>query len=165
LIEVGCGVGFFHQELLRRGASRAVGIDLSEQMLAEAKALARTHDLNERTEYRQGDFVQIASEIPEADLVILDKVICCYPDFPGLVDAATHHAKEAIAFTIPRWRWLTRAFVAAMAILEPILKFRSFVHSPSLVDEHLKAAGFSMRSQKHTTFWLSRIYKRVKTKD
>jgi magnesium-protoporphyrin O-methyltransferase len=79
LLEIGCGTGYLHQQLLRSGADSAVGIDLSARMLEEARAEARAHGLAERTEYREGDFVELAEGLGRADIVILDKVICCYP--------------------------------------------------------------------------------------
>ena len=161
LIEPGCGVGFFHHELLRRGAKSALGIDLSEKMLDEAQSLARDDGLADRCTYRVGDFVQLASECDRADLVILDKVICCYPDFPALVDAAAEHAQRAVAFTIPRWRWLTRAAFVLFSLAELVFKCRAYVHSPDAIDERLRTAGFTLHSEGQTTLWLTRTYTRA----
>lgn len=85
LLEIGCGPGYLHRSLLRMGAERATGVDLSAGMLEIARAGAAAEGLAGRTDYLQGDFTQMADQIADADVVILDKVICCYPDWLALV--------------------------------------------------------------------------------
>jgi len=109
LLDIGCGVGYLHQYLLRAGAASATGVDLSARMLAEARAEAREERLAERTDYREGDFVALADTIAPADCVILDKVICCYPDADALVHQSAGKAARVYAFTVPRDRWVVRA--------------------------------------------------------
>jgi hypothetical protein len=60
LLDIGCGIGYLHQRLLQAGASSAVGVDLSAKMLEEARAQAREQGLTERTDYREGEFVELA---------------------------------------------------------------------------------------------------------
>ena len=79
LLEIGCGPGYLHRALLRSGASRATGVDLSAGMLTIARTGAQAEGLADRTAYMQGDFTQIAGQVPDADAVLLDNVICCYP--------------------------------------------------------------------------------------
>ena len=100
-------MGPFHQRLLEAGAGRAMGVDLSARMLEEARAGAQASGLATRTEYREGDFLEISEEFTDADIVILDKVICCYPDAQGLVERSLAKARRVYAFTVPR----DRAFV------------------------------------------------------
>src|SRR3954454_25044569 len=89
LLEIGCGIGYLHQRLLEAGAASAVGVDLSAKMLQEAREQAQQHGLAERTDYREGDFVELADMLAPADIVILDKVICCYPDADALVQRSS----------------------------------------------------------------------------
>src|SRR3989344_1467408 len=74
LLEIGCGVGYLHQQLLRDGALRALGVDISEAMLAQARELARATGLADRAEYRQGDFVELDGGIGPGGGTALDKV-------------------------------------------------------------------------------------------
>ncbi|HMK21014.1 MAG TPA: class I SAM-dependent methyltransferase, partial [Terriglobales bacterium] len=104
LLDIGCGTGYLHQRLLQAGAARAVGVDLSTEMLEQARAQAREQGLAERTEYREGDFVELAESLAPADIVILDKVICCYPDADALVQRSARLAGRVYAFTVPRDR-------------------------------------------------------------
>jgi 2-polyprenyl-3-methyl-5-hydroxy-6-metoxy-1,4-benzoquinol methylase len=94
LLDIGCGIGYLHQRLLQAGASSAVGVDLSAKMLEEAHAQAREQGLAERTDYREGDFVELADVMAPADIVILDKVICCYPDAQALVEGSARMARR-----------------------------------------------------------------------
>jgi 2-polyprenyl-3-methyl-5-hydroxy-6-metoxy-1,4-benzoquinol methylase len=71
LLEVGCGPGYLRRALLGLGASRATGVNLSARMLETVRAGAKAEGLAKRTAYVQGDFVHMADEVPEADVVVL----------------------------------------------------------------------------------------------
>jgi hypothetical protein len=71
---------------LREGAECAVGVDLSERMIAIARQESRAEGFAVRTSYHQGDFTHVADRLADADVTVLDKVICCYPDRGRLVD-------------------------------------------------------------------------------
>jgi magnesium-protoporphyrin O-methyltransferase len=162
LLEIGSGVGYLHQHLLRAGAARATGIDLAERMIDEARTLAKSQGLETRTDYRVGDFVELADTFEPADVVILDKVICCYPDPETLVRKSTAKALRAYAYTIPRDRWYTRAGVALIAAFMRLTgsRFRPFVHDPERVAGAVTAAGFRKHYENRTLIWLTQVYVR-----
>ena len=162
LLEIGCGVGYLHQRLLRSGAASAVGIDLSAKMIQEARAAAREQGLGERTDYREGDFVELADAIVPADVVILDKVICCYPDADALVHRSAQKANRVYAFTIPRDRWSVRAAMSVGRAVLALIRcgFRSYVHDPTMVGRWLTDAGFERVFEDRTFVWLTRVYAR-----
>jgi magnesium-protoporphyrin O-methyltransferase len=162
LLEIGCGVGYLHQRLLLAGAVSAVGVDLSAKMLEEARAAAREQGLAERTDYRQGDLVELAETLAPADMVILDKVICCYPEAESLVTSSARLAKRVYAFTIPRDRWSVHFALWIGRLLLSLIRcgFRSFVHDPAAVDRWLKQAGFERVFEDCTFIWLTRVYAR-----
>ena len=89
ILEIGCGTGYFHQSLLQAGAARARGVDMSEKMIAYARRLAAKKGLDEITEYETGDFVEDQDHYKNHDLILLDKVICCYPDPDKLIGIST----------------------------------------------------------------------------
>ena len=99
LLEIGCGVGWLHQWLLKHGAARAVGVDLSPEMVAEARRLALKQGLAAQTSYLIGDFIALAESIEPVEIVLLDKVICCYPDANVLLIQAASRARRAVALT------------------------------------------------------------------
>jgi SAM-dependent methyltransferase len=163
LLEIGCGPGYLHRALLRLGASRATGVDLSEGMLDIARAGAKADGLAERTTYVQGDFAQMASEVPDADVVVLDKVICCYPDWGRLVDRSLPKARRLYAFTIPRDRMLTRAGLKAMrwGLHRIGCCYQPFLHDAAQIDARILAGGFRRSYEARTAGWLTRVYARV----
>ena len=102
LLEVGCGVGVLHQTLLERGASTATGIDLAPRMLQFAESRAKERELEQRTQYRLGDFVEMSETLDSVDVTVLDKVVCCYPTPKELIRAALDCTSCVIALTYPR---------------------------------------------------------------
>lgn len=163
LLEIGCGVGYLHQSLLEVGAARAVGIDLSDRMLEQARELAKERGLETRTDYRRGDFVDMDDDIASSDVVILDKVICCYPDWLTLVDKSLAKSKRVYAFTIPRDRWFVRFGVAVTAVGMKLLRsqFRSYVHDPEQIEARITSRGFTKRYENQTAIWRTQVYARA----
>jgi len=162
ILEIGCGVGNLHQTLIEKGASNATGVDLAPKMLAEAKAWAHDRGLDRQTEYRQGDFQELADTISPAAVTVLDKVICCYPDADGLVHRSLEKTQRVYALTYPRSRWFTRLSSRIMAILFWLMRFdfRNYVHDPERIAQWIQAAGFRRLYQANTTIWLTEVYVR-----
>ena len=162
LLEIGSGVGYLHQTLLETGAASAVGIDLADKMLNEATIRAQEHGLAGRTRYVQGDFVTISESVEPADVTILDKVICCYPDADALVSRSLAKTRHVYAITIPRDRWFLRF---ALRIVVFVLKvtgsdFRPYIHDPTKIEKCVTGAGFSKRFEATTPIWLTQVYAR-----
>jgi magnesium-protoporphyrin O-methyltransferase len=130
VLEAGGGVGAVQLELLAAGAATATGVELSSAYEEEADALARERRVADRVERRVGDFVELAASLPEAEVVVLHRAVCCYPDGPGFVAAAAGRATRVLALTFPRERAAVRLGVRlANAWLR--LRgcgFRAFVH-------------------------------------
>jgi magnesium-protoporphyrin O-methyltransferase len=162
LLEIGCGAGHLHQALLRAGGRQAVGVDLSERLIEEARRQAQQAGLVARTDYRHGDFVALAGEIPAADIAILDKVVCCYPDPEKLLAAAMDRTQRVLALTYPRDRLLTRAGVALMTALLRLTGccFRPYVHDPADIERWIGRAGFRRHYRARTFAWLTEIHLR-----
>jgi magnesium-protoporphyrin O-methyltransferase len=160
LIEIGCGIGYLHHAMLRAGAARATGIDMSSRMLSEARRLARSSDLAGRTEYREGDFVDLASTIPIADIAILDKVICCYPEPERLLKLALSRTRRIIALTYPRNRTLTRAGVAIMTAGLKLAGcgFRPYIHNPAAIERWICSEGYRRQGRALTFEWCTEVY-------
>ncbi|MFQ5859925.1 MAG: class I SAM-dependent methyltransferase, partial [Dehalococcoidia bacterium] len=108
LLEIGFGIGALHLELLKAGAGKAVGVEASPAYLQAARALAEQLGLQDAVVYQRMDFAQRGQEVAEADIVLLDRVICCYPDMVGLVTSSAQHARRFYALTFPRGAWWMR---------------------------------------------------------
>jgi len=160
LLEIGCGVGHLHQSLLERGARSAVGIDLSPAMLKEARNWAIERGLRERTRYIEGDFMELADTLESADVTLLDKVVCCYPDADGLVHASLAKTRRVYALIYPRDRWYVRMGVAVGSFFMWLIRsdFRPYVHDPAQIVNWITAEGFEQVFEMTTLVWVSQIY-------
>jgi magnesium-protoporphyrin O-methyltransferase len=162
VLDIGGGIGIVDQELLRAGAGQAVLVDGSAASLEVAREEARRLDLLDRIEFVEGDFVRRADGIAPADIVTLDRVVCCYPDADRLVDLSAARARTVYGLVLPRDRRLTR-LGARLENLWFRLRgraYRAFVHPTARVDELAAAHGLHPRTERHTTFWRVVVYDR-----
>ena len=130
VLEVGGGVGAIEIELLEAGAERATNVELAATYESAARELLAERGLSERVERRIGDFVEDAGDIPPHDVVVMHRVVCCYPDVEALVGAGAAHARRRMVLTYPQERWLVRA---AMAVVDVVMRisgssFQVYVH-------------------------------------
>ncbi|HJR64726.1 MAG TPA: methyltransferase domain-containing protein [Gemmatimonadaceae bacterium] len=162
VLDVGGGIGAVHHELLEAGAATAVHVDAASAYVEAARqeSARRGHDTLVR--FLHGDFVHIADSAPDADVVTLDRVICCYPDMRQLVEASASKARRLYGAVYPRDSWLQRLIVR----LDNFRRkrrgsdFRTFVHSPRRIDETLRGAGLAPSSIRDTLLWRVAIYAR-----
>jgi magnesium-protoporphyrin O-methyltransferase len=100
--------------------------------------------------------------VPDADIVTLDRVICCYPDMPALVGAAADRARRLIGAVYPPDTWWTRIGVRAVNALMRLRRseFRVYMHSPSDIDDVLQRRGFDCVTRRRTMLWQIAIYER-----
>ncbi len=146
LLEIGSGIGALHLELLKAGAARAVAVDVSSAYLAAGKDLAASLGYQDAVVHHQGDFVEMAKDIDSADIVIADRVVCCFPDMTGLVTSSASHARRFYALTFPRgFRWVHALLAPPLNALLALIKgdFRVFLHPPEKIKGTVRAAGFS----------------------
>lgn len=162
LLEIGSGVGHLHQSLLERGAKSAQGIDLAPKMLEEATAWAEERGLAHRTKYIVGDFVDLTDQVAAADVTVLDKVVCCYPDADALVHKSLDKTKRVYALTYPRGRWFIHFGAAVGAFIMWLFRsdFRAYVHDPAMIEAWITAKGFNKRYEAKTSIWLTQVYEK-----
>jgi SAM-dependent methyltransferase len=162
ILEIGSGVGNLHQTLLEQGAATAVGIDLADRMIEEAEHWADERKLRDRTRYLQGDFMEIDGQLEQADVTLLDKVVCCYPDADGLIHRSLAKTTRVYGLTYPLDRWYTRAAIGLMAVVMRIIRsdFRPYVHSPGAIESWIAKTGFEKDYENTNLFWLTQIYVR-----
>jgi 2-polyprenyl-3-methyl-5-hydroxy-6-metoxy-1,4-benzoquinol methylase len=160
LLEIGCGVGALHQTLLEKGAATAVGIDLAPRMLEIAGQRALELHLDQRTEYRLGDFVEMSGTLETADITVLDKVVCCYPAPKELISAAAACTRGTIALTYPRKHLLSKLSNVMWNFGFWLFRsdFRSFVHDPRFVQQLIESSGFRRVFNNDTPMWHTEVY-------
>ena len=165
ILEIGAGIGSLHLELMKAGAASAVGFDASQSYVAAATSLAERLNLQDSVEYHVGDFVEQAPNVQDADIVLLDRVICCYPDMKALVTASAQRARRFYALTYPRRTWWTRGGVSVVNLIQAIFRrrFRVFVHHPQDVSAIVASQGLTRIFQASSGFrglWEIAIYQR-----
>lgn len=144
VLDIGCGAGGAHQELLRQGvAERAVGVDASSGYLAAAQANAAQLNLSDRVVYEQQDFAQAADSFAPADVVLMDRVICCYPHLAQLLGAAAQHSQHYLSLSFPRDEWWTRLPYRVVDFCQTLFrrKYRFYLHPHAQIVALAEAAG------------------------
>lgn len=162
VLEIGGGIGVVHHELLRAGAASAVDVDASTAYVNAARGEAERQGHADRVRYLKGDFVELADEAGPADLVALDRVICCYPDVAALVARSAALARARYGLVYPRDTWLGRLVVAIINVQLRLGRssFRVFLHRTAEVDALLAAAGLVRRSRQINLGWQLEIWER-----
>jgi magnesium-protoporphyrin O-methyltransferase len=130
VLEVGGGVGAIEIELLEAGAERATNVELASTYEGAAGALLAERGLEGRVDRRVGDFVAEAESIPPHDVVVMHRVVCCYPDVDALVGAGAEHAGGRMVLTYPQERRVLRA---AIAVVDAVMRisgssFQVYLH-------------------------------------
>ena len=133
VLEVGGGVGEIEIELLKRGAARAVNLELSSAYDAEAAQLLREAGLEQRAERRVHDIAVDPEGVEPADVVVLHRVVCCYPDYERLLGAAAEHAQRLVVFSHPPRNAVSRLLFACQNLFFSVrrMEFRTFTHPPA----------------------------------
>lgn len=163
LLDVGGGVGAIHHELLDAGLHAATQVDASRAYLEVAQQEASTRGHGDRVRFVAGDFVKVAGEVAEADVVTLDRVICCYGDMEALVRASAGKAKRLYGAVFPRDHWYLKPAFGSINLWKRITgsRFRVFLHPVAAIDAAIRAQGFRQKSLLRTFVWNVALYERT----
>ena len=155
LLDVGSGIGVLTHELLNGPAASSTLVDESSAYQAVARDLASEHGTAERCTFVQGDFVDVQPTLPGADLVALDRVVCCYPEVARLLGAVADTGAVWCGLSYPRDRWYIKAMVAAMnaSLWLRRMDFRVFVHAEQRIWALLEKEGFRVNMESGTFVW------------
>src|SRR5688500_15610532 len=162
VLDVGAGIGVVHHELLAGGAHVAVHVDAALPHMRVAREEAARQGHAGRVTFVHGDFVDLADGIAPADVVTLDRVICCYPDMERLVAASASKAQRLYGAVFPRERRAAK-IMAALGNLVWRLRgnpFRSYIHPTAAIDAAVRRHGLTPRSVVDTLLWRVAVYVR-----
>lgn len=161
LLDIGSGVGALTFELLERGVTEAIGVDLSSAYVAAASEEAARRGRTDAVRFVHGDFVGIAGQCPVADIVALDRVICCYPEYERLLDESVRHTERCFALSYPRDVWYVRGWVGVQNLARHLRRnpFRTFVHSASAMEHVIRRSGLELVSRGCTRTWCADVYR------
>ena len=163
VLDVGAGIGALSFELLAAGDQRATAVEAATAYLAAAREEAGRRNLADRLELVHGDFVAIAGDIAPADVVAMDRVVCCYPAYQPLLEAALRCGPRLFAFSYPRDRWHVRAVIAVENLGRALFRnpFRTFVHPARAMEVLLEQHGFTRMLRRETLVWSADLYVRA----
>lgn len=162
LLDIGGGIGEIQLELLAGGAASATSVEISTAYLDAARQESTRIGLGERITYVHGDFVSLADEVPAAEIVTLNKVVCCYPDYEALVSKSAARARKYYALVFPRDWWIIRAGLKVMNGFFKLQKslYVAYVHPVAEVDRVIRASGLVPLVQRSTLAWHVWVFER-----
>ena len=163
ILDIGCGVGSIHLTLLQEGVSRSIGIDISEGMLQEARHFAEKFGLSGRARYMTGDFTQMSSTVEESDIVVLDKVVCCYEDVGTLVHTSMDKTRQTYALSHPKENLMMKGLFRGHSLLANLFgwSFHPFWHDWKAVKSLILSRGFHLVYENSTISWQVLVFERV----
>jgi magnesium-protoporphyrin O-methyltransferase len=155
LLDVGAGVGVLHHVLLDRGVQRAVHVEAASAYVQVASEESARRGHRDRVTFQHGDLVALKDSLLPADLVTLDRVVCCYPELEPLIRASAGKAVRYFALSYPHDRWYTRgqAWVENSWRRRRGNSFRTFVHPVTRIRALVEEAGFSVVCIRRTPAW------------
>lgn len=163
LLDVGGGVGVLQHELLKVGVQRASSVEASAASIELAKEEAVRQGHADRITYYHGDFAELAPTLPAADIVTLDRVICCYHDMPTLVRLSASRARRLYGVVYPRDTWWVKLLTAAENSGNWLRRdpFRLFVHSTRAINALICEHGLKPSFECQTRVWQIVVYQKA----
>src|SRR5882724_10475749 len=155
LLDIGAGIGVLHHELLGRGGGRAVHLEAAAAYVAAAKEESERRGHGGRVQFRHGDFVSLAAVLESAELVTLDRIVCCYPELEPLVLLSAEKAERYYVLSFPHDRWYVRAHTRWQNHRRRRAgnAFRTFVRPVPRIEALGRAAGFQVQRSRRTLVW------------
>ena len=162
VLEVGGGVGAIEIELLKAGAREATVVELSDEYDEEAEALLAESRLEGLVARRHGDFVELGASIESADVVVMHRVVCCYPDPDALVGAAGQHARRLLALSFPRETWWIRVGWYVVDLwFRAIYRFTSYIHPHAAIRAAAERQGLAPVHEASGWLWHVAVFERA----
>jgi len=143
VLEIGGGIGTIASELLSAGAAEGEVVELVAAWEPYARELARERGLESRTSFSVVDILDRPEAVAPADVVVLNRVVCCSPDGVALTGEAARHARRALVLSFPRDVFWVRPVLWALNAGMWLLRrsYRSFVHAPSALVAAAESEG------------------------
>jgi magnesium-protoporphyrin O-methyltransferase len=162
LLDIGAGIGAASFELLKAGFATAVAVDASPSYVAASRREVEARGLQHRMTVNEGDFVATAETVAAADTVVMDRVVCCYPDARRLLEQALHRSRRVLGYSYPRDRWYVRGVVALDNLRRALARnpFRTTVHSVVAMEAVFAAHGFRRINRSVSLVWAVDVYVR-----
>jgi magnesium-protoporphyrin O-methyltransferase len=155
VLDIGAGIGVLHHELVGTGTRSAVHVEAARAYVDAARRESERRGHAERVTFLHGDFLAVGPSVDSADLVTLDRVVCCYAALEPLVTLSAEKARRYYALSFPHDRWYVRAHTRWQnhGRKRSGNPFRTFVHPTSVIRSLVRAAGFEIHRTRRTPVW------------
>jgi magnesium-protoporphyrin O-methyltransferase len=155
VLEIGGGIGHLQLELLARGAAHVTNLEISTSYEAAAEQLIERSGMAGRVTRRIVDIASAPDDVEPADVVILHRVVCCYPDYDRLLTAAASHAGRVLAYTHPPATLFARTVIGSENLIRRIRRnpFRAFVHPPDEMVRVAEGQGLTTTLRRRRRGW------------
>lgn len=162
LLDIGGGVGAIQHELIDAGVKSATNVDASLAYIQAARDEAQRRGYAERVSHHYGNFVDLAADIASADIVTLDRVICCYDDMEKLVSLSAERARKLYGLVYPRDTWWVKIGLVIGNFFSRLQRspYRAFVHSTQAVEALVSSLGLKRTSHRQTFVWQVVVFTR-----
>ena len=163
LLDIGGGIGGIQHAFSKKGVDSITSVDASPSYLATSKRAAENLGYADRATYIHGDFVEMADQVANADLVTLDRVICCYHDVDALLGAAASKAQQAIALVFPRETFWARVGFFTINTTMRIQRdsFRAFIHPHEIIERILDSHDLELAAATNGFVWRTVVYRKA----
>jgi magnesium-protoporphyrin O-methyltransferase len=166
LLDIGGGIGALQHELLGAGVRSAIDFEASAAYIDACKDEAQRRGHADRITHRHGDFAEFGADIPPADIVTLERVICCYPDMPDLVRESCARTRRLLGLVIPYDVWWVKVLIELIYNFKFRVKrnsFRVFLHPTRVIDALIREQGLERQYYDRTGAWQVLVYERTGT--
>ncbi len=155
VLEIGGGIGRIQAELLVTGADQGEVVELVPAYEPYARELARETGLEGRTSFRIVDILEEPDAVEPADIVVLNRVVCCSPDGVDLAAAAARLARRTLVLSFPRDAIWVRAGISLLNASFRLRRnpFRAYVHQPNALLAAANGEGLHVAEGEHGAFW------------
>ncbi len=155
VLEIGGGVGAVQAELLLRGAGTGEVVEVVGAYEPFAQRLAQSRGLGTRTTFRVLDLLGRPDEVAAADVVVLNRVVCCSEDGVELTAAAAALTRGTLLISFPRHSGFAALLQRIQHRVFRLLgrRYRFFVRPASVLIGAATAQGLSVRSRGRDGIW------------
>jgi magnesium-protoporphyrin O-methyltransferase len=164
LLDISGGLGDIQHELIRSGVRRATNDEASTAYMQACRAEAERQGHADQIEHIPGNFVDVSEQIPPADIVTLDRVVCCYHDMERLVRLSARKAKCLYGLVYPRDKWWVKAYVWLYHNSRHRLRrnpMRNYVHPTKAVEAVLEQNGLQCTYLNEMGRWQVALFART----
>lgn len=155
VLEIGGGVGPFQVELLKRGAREGEVVELVEAYRPYAASLASRAGVSDRSTFRVADLLEAPASAAPADVVVLNRVVCCSEEGLDLVRLAAGLTTGTLLLSFPRGTPLAMFAARAQRRVAGLMRrrYRFFVRKSETVRSAAEAAGLELAAHGKGLVW------------